>query len=49
MAKNQKIIDLDYEFIEKEDTQNTVQNIKMLEENGDHSFRCLMGATYKFV
>jgi len=49
MAKNQKIIDLDYEFIEKEDTQNTVQNIKMLEQNGNHSFRSLMNATYEFT
>ena len=49
MAKNQKIIDLDYEFIEKEDTQNTVQNIKMLEQNGNNSFRSLMNATYEFA
>jgi ATP-binding cassette subfamily B protein len=49
MAKNQKIIDLDYEFIEKEDTQNMVQNIKMLEQNGNHSFRSLMNATYEFT
>lgn len=46
MAKNQKIIDLDYEFIEKEETQNIVQNIKMLEQNGNHSFRSLIHSTY---
>lgn len=45
MVKNQKVIFLDYEFIEKEDTQNIVQNIKMLEQNGNHSFRSLMGST----
>lgn len=46
MAKNQKVIFLDYEFIEKEDTQNLVQNIKMMEQNGNHSFRSLMHSTY---
>ncbi|NMA87251.1 MAG: ABC transporter ATP-binding protein, partial [Tissierellia bacterium] len=46
MEKNQKVIDLDYEFIEKEDTQNMVQNIKMLENNGNHGFRSLLFATY---
>ena len=49
MVKNQKVIDLDYEFIEKEETQNMVQNIKMLEQNGNHSFGGLMYATYLFV
>ncbi len=48
MEKNQKVIDLDYEFIEKEDTQNMVQNIEMIENNGNHSFRSLMYATYIF-
>lgn len=49
MAKNQKVINLDYEFIEKEDTQNMVQNIKMLEQNGNNSFSDLMYSTYIFA
>lgn len=49
MVKNQKVIFLDYEFIEKEETQNRVQNIKMMEQNGDHGFRSLMQSTYRGV
>lgn len=40
------MIFLDYEFIEKEDTQNMVQNINMMEENGNNGFPNLMSSTY---